>query len=373
MTGRERFIRMFRGEEIDRVPVAPFIYNNFINEFFNSPDADPVEKGIEVYESLGFDIILRTCNVWDYLSECACDAKNWRVSETKEGEGKEWIVVTTVRTPEKELTQRKSYNQVTQNEVLEAVVEYYIKDESDFNQFLKYQPPVPEYNCESIIRARELLGDKGLAAPWAQGVFNIASFYRKLDDLILDPYINLAFYDRMMKYFSGRMYKTIKQFVKAGADIVCCGGNVGNATMVGPNHFRDFILSYEAEFTKEVKDLGVYYLYHNCGDAASLLDIYSRVGMDIYESLTPKPFGDTNLEDALVKIDKSITLCGNIDQIAFLKEAEPGEIRHEVKRVLDLAKKRGKFILGTTDYFSEGTPCKNIKAFSEAGREFGNY
>ena len=95
--------------------------------------------------------------------------------------------------------------------------------------------------------------------------------------------------------------------------------------------------------------------------------------MDIYESLTPKPFGDTNLEDALVKIDKSITLCGNIDQIAFLKEAEPGEIRHEVKRVLDLAKKRGKFILGTTDYFSEGTPCKNIKAFSEAGREFGNY
>jgi uroporphyrinogen-III decarboxylase len=122
-----------------------------------------------------------------------------------------------------------------------------------------------------------------------------------------------------------------------------------------------------------VKELGAYYLYHNCGDAASLLDQYSKIHMDIYESLTQPPYGDTVLEEALAKIDRSITLCGNIDQIEFLKKATPAEVSDKVKRVLELAKKRGNFILGTTDYFSEGTPHENIKAMAEAALEYGVY
>ena len=373
MTGRERLIRVLNGEKTDRVPVSPFIFTNFINEFFGSSNADPVEKGIEVYEHFGFDIILRTCNVWDYLSEASCDSRNWQVSEVREDEGREWTVVTTVKTPEKTLRQRKRYSQVTENEAVEAVVEYYIKDEDDFEQFLKYQPPVPKFDCSIIGKARELLGDKGLAAPWAQGAFNSVSFFRKLDDLIVDPYENSEFYHRMITYFSARMLDTIKQFAEAGADIVCCGGNVGNSTMVGPVFFNRHILPYEIEFTRKVKELGVYYLYHNCGDASMLLDCYSDIKMNIYESLTPPPYGDTRLEDALYKIDRSITLCGNIDQIDFLRKAAPVEIREEVRRVLDAVKKRGNFILATTDYFSEGTPHENIRAFAQAGVEFGYY
>lgn len=177
----------------------------------------------------------------------------------------------------------------------------------------------------------------------------------------------------MITYFSDRMYDAIKQFKDAGADIVCCGGNVGNGTMVGPVFFKEYILPFEIEFTRKVKELGLYYLYHNCGDASSLLDLYSQIKMNIYESLTPPPYGDTLLEEALLKIDKSITLCGNIDQIDFLIKASPEEIRQEVKNVLMLAKRRGNFILGTTDYFCEGTPHENIKAFAEAGMEFGRY
>lgn len=373
MTGRERIIKVLKGEAVDRVPVAPFIFNNFINEFYQSSVTDPVEKGIEVYEHFGFDIILRTCNVWDYLSETACDSKNWKVREFKEDEGNEWSVVTVIQTPEKELTQKKRYSRATEYEVVEAVVEYYIKNEDDFAQFIKYQPPVPQYDCSIIKKARELLGDKGLTAPWGQGAFNSASFYRKLDDLLVDPYFNINFYSKTVTYFADRMLKTIGQFVNAGADIVCCGGNVGNSTMTGPLHFQKYILPYEISFAKKVKELGAYYLYHNCGDAALLLDQYSNIHMDIYESLTAPPYGDTVLEEALSKIDRSITLCGNIDQIEFLRKATPAEVRLEVKRVLELAKKRGNFILGTSDYFSEGTPYENISTMADSALEYGFY
>lgn len=370
---RKWLLDFLRGRSVDRVPVIPFINDNFIQEFFHSQDVDPVEKGIEIYEYFGFDIILRPCNVWSYLSEAQCDAKNWRVSEFREDYQNGWMVSTVIKTPEKELVQRKKFNRATENEVVEAVVEYYIKSEDDFEQFLKYQPPVPEYDCSIIGKARELLEDKGLAAPWVQGAFNSVSFYRKVDDLIVDPYVNPDFYGRMLTYFSNRMLNVVRQFAKAGADIVCCSGNVGNGTMAGPNFFKEFILPYEIDFFSKVRETGLFSLYHNCGDASSLLDLYSQIKMEIYESLTAPPYGDTILENALEKIDRNIILSGNIDQISFLRTATPEEIKKEVERVLRLAKKRGNFILGTTDYLSEGTPYKNIMALAETGREFGRY
>ncbi|MBI3986540.1 MAG: hypothetical protein HY343_06455 [Lentisphaerae bacterium] len=373
MNGRERLLRLLRNDRVDRVPVAPFIYTNFINEFFHTAEADPVEKGIAVYDRFGFDIVLRTCNVWDYLSEKACDAPRWRVSDKQEGDGKEWSVTTTIATPEKTLTQKKTYSVSTPYETVEAIVEYFIKEADDFEQFRKYQPPVPRYDCSIIGKARALIGDKGLSAPWVQGAFNSACLYRRLDDLLLDPYDNPGFYETMMAYFSGRTLDVARQFARAGADMVSVAGNAATSTLVGPEHFRKYVLPYEIALSGKLKRLGLYYLYHNCGDAAALLQYYPQIGMDVYESLTPPPYGDTLLEDALGKFDRRIALCGNIDQIDFLRKASPEEIRSEVKRVLALVKPRGNFILATTDYLCEGTPRENIAALAEAAREFGVY
>jgi hypothetical protein len=70
---------------------------------------------------------------------------------------------------------------------------------------------------------------------------------------------------------------------------------------------------------------------------------------------------------------KSITLSGNIDQIEFLKTAKPSQIHEKVRDVLEKAKKRGNFILSTTDYFGEQTPQENVAALAEAGMKYGNY
>ena len=357
----------------DRVPVIPFIHENFIREFYRTNDIDPVENCIKIYEHFGFDIILRTCNVWGYLDESYCDDTKWRVSTSREGGGDNWSITTTIKTPEKELTQVKKYYTATTYETVEAVVEYFIKDEDDFSQFVKYQPDVPEYDCAIIGNAREKLEGKGLAAPWIQGAFNSVSFYRKLDDLLIDPYINYKFYKHMIEYFSGRMLEVAKQFAKAGADMVCYGGNVGNGSVTGPNYFRKYILPYEIDLINKVRASGLYTLYHNCGDAKSLFGLYSEMKMDIFESLTAPPYGDTILEHAMEQIDKNIILAGNIDQIDFLRIAAPAEIKREVERVLRIGKQRGNFILGTSDYLSEGTPHENIFALAEAGMEYGKY
>jgi uroporphyrinogen decarboxylase len=384
MTGRERLLNVLEGKPVDRVPVSPFIFYNSIYEYYRIDKAfnpakkeegvDLVDLGIKLYEEFGFDIILRTCTVWEYRNPAIYDCNNWKVEETREYTGSDsWKITHTVKTPEKLLKQVKGYQKTSPHEIVEAILEYFIKDESDFEQFEKYQPPFPQLDCSNVSRAREMLGDKGLAAPWAQGAFNSVSHFRKTEDLLIDAFMNPDFYNRMMTFFPSRMLDFIKQLAGAGADIICCGGNVANGLVAGPNFFEEHVLSYEREFTKKIQTMGAKQLYHNCGIASNLLELYSEIGMDIFETLAAPPQGDVLLEDAFSKISPKTILSGNIDQVKFLMEATPYQVRERVKEVLAFTKDKGRFILAASDYFLEGTPYENIRAMADAVMEFGVY
>ena len=106
-------------------------------------------------------------------------------------------------------------------------------------------------------------------------------------------------------------------------------------------------------------------IYHNCGQAALLLPLLRTIGMDVYESLTPPPFGDTRLADAM-RIMDGTTVMGGLDQIEFLRKASPGMVKERVAEMASLAKEHGRFILGTSDYLNESTPPENLHAMRAA-------
>jgi len=95
----------------------------------------------------------------------------------------------------------------------------------------------------------------------------------------------------------------------------------------------------------------------------ALLPYYNEIGIDIYESLTGPPYGDTVLAGAIKMLDKNITLLGNYDQIKTLVEGTPEQIEREARELAEIAAKRGNFIIGMTDYLRENTPHENIRAF----------
>jgi len=364
--------------ETDQAAISPFIWTNFVNEFFKTdmPASDEKldERLIDVYKYFDFDIMHRTCTIWDAFSNVYLDSKEWRVSVQEEKTGdKQRKVTTTIRTPEAELTEVKEFRKTTDFDEISAETEHFIKTPEDFRQFVRYQPPVPKFDCGRIRRAADMLGEDGITAPWVAGVFNTLSRHRKIDALIMDAYIDPDFYSEMMDYFTQRQIAACTQFAKAGADVLTFEGNIANGSMVGPNYFQENILAYEARVLSAIRDSGSYVLYHNCGDTNTMFSVYNLLGMDALETLTEKPFGDTDLDHAISILNKNITLIGNMDQIEFLKVASPEEIRARVKRLFDKVKRRGRFILGTSDYLSEGTPYENIQAFHDAGIEFGTF
>jgi uroporphyrinogen decarboxylase len=372
MTPRQRLLKVFGQQEIDRVPVAPFIHTNFVNEFCKGDEVDIISKTIEIYEHFGLDIIHRNCTpVYDDID---LKGPDWKVEKQVTNEGRNRTTVTSINTPAGNLQEKFKLVWISDYDAEASAVEYYIKTPDDFDILHRYQPPVAKFDTSCIKRAKELLDDKGITAPWVQGAFNHAAFfYRRLDDLLMDAMTNPVFYHRMMEYFLQRNKQMISQLIDAGVDALSFGANIASGKLISLDFFREFVLPYEKRLIDFIKSRGVYVQYHNCGFAMKLFPAYTQMGMDVYESLTPPPFGDTILEHALEIMPRSITLSGNIDQIEFLKTATPELIRARVQDVLKKAKKRGSFILSTTDYFAENTPHENILAFAEAGMKYGRY
>ena len=374
MTGRQRLLDTFAGKKTDRIPVAPFIHTNLVNEKLGNEQGDPIRACLELYQKYGFDVILRNCIPGDHLKAGYVTNENWKYDSRTVGDlNSSWDVYATITTPERVLTEKTSYRRVTPNEVVSAKTECLIKGPEDLEQFKKYQPPVLKYDLSLITHAREVVGDHGLTGPWVDGVFNTCGGHRYLGDLLQDPYEDEDFFFDMMEYFYGRVASYVEQVFDAGADFISVSGNMASGSMAGPNMFRKFIMPYEQRLIDLAHSKGGKVIYHNCGDAKYLLPIYNEMKIDMYESLTAPPYGDTDLEYALNTIAPPTVLSGNLDQIHFLKIASPDEIRAAVKQVMDLAKPRSSFIFACTDYLCEGTPDENIFAMAEAGQEFGVY
>jgi uroporphyrinogen decarboxylase len=370
MTDRERLLKVFHHQATDRVPVSPFIHINYIKEFYGSHDVDWVARTPEVYRHFGLDVIHRNCSV----AYCAYgpDGPNWRVDIRERCDGRDVGTETEIRTPGGVLSVEEALRWVYEYDAEVSAVQYPIVEEADLDLLIEYQPPAPPVDVSDIKRAKEAVGDAGVVAPWIQGAFNlVAYYYRRLDDLLVDAILRPDFYHRLMCHCLGRYKEYVGQLIEAGVDVLSYGGNIANGKMVGADFFREHILPYEHDFITFIQAQGVPVLYHNCGYAADLMPVYPALGAAAYESLTPPPYGDTNLEEAVRTLGGTSALAGGIDQLDLLRTGTEEEIERAVRDVIGTVRDRCPFILGTTDYFNEATPPEKIHALAAAGRQYG--
>jgi len=381
LTGRERLTRTFKGENVDRISVSPFIWANNIYEMFEyvpsidtnlaPDDFDLPIKYMEYHDYFNFDVLFSPGLLWDkYIPD---PDENWEVSVIKEGDADKQKRTTIVKTPEGELKQIQNFNRSSRYLVVFAPEEYLIKTKKDFEIFSKYVPPAKYINLDIISRAKKAIGDRGLVNPAIMGVFNTINQFRKLEDMMMDPISDEGFFRDMMEFFLDWNVKHIvDDVIPAGADSIELGGNLATSG-VGPAFFKNFVLDYENRFADPIHKAGAFVVYHNCGDAQTIMHLYNDLHINVWGYVTGAPFGDVVLDDVLKIIRPDMALRGNIDQVEFLCKATPAEIKERVRDLLEKVKPRGNWILSTSDFFFDGTPYENIKAFSEAGLEFGKY
>ena len=78
-------------------------------------------------------------------------------------------------------------------------------------------------------------------------------------------------------------------------------------------------------------------------------------------------------ELAKEKYGQDIVLMGGVDAVYEIHLSEPVAIRKIVKERLNTFKPGGAYILDRSNSLVFETPPENVRAFAEAGLEFGSY
>ncbi len=390
MNGRTRLWNTLTGRPVDRVPIAPFLYYNNVYEmfdyrpdvdtFFDPPDFDPIVKMVEYCDHFGFDVLHTLGSVWDFHTaynsthdlSFARSWDDWDVTICDERRGDDKRRRLTIRTPGGEIAWAEQYKRSSPYLIVAAPVEYPIKTARDFELVRRYAPPPDEMDCRLILRAKAAVGDKGLVTTCNGGVFNNLAQFRRLEDLFTDPLADEVLYREMMDWSAERVIRRTRKLMAARPDVIEVAGNLATSA-VGPRFYARYVLDYENRLLREIHALGALVIFHNCGDAGKIMHLYNELDIDCWGYLTPPPYGDVDLDEALRVIRPDLALRGNVDQVEFLVKASPAEVRERVRSPLLKVKPRGRWILSTTDFMFDGTPYANIEAFADAGREFGAY
>lgn len=378
ITAKQRYLDMFAGKKIDRIPVCPRVFENVVFEHVGTKDIEDcyMERMIDYYRHYGFDIIDWNCTPRPHFDmvDFVLEGPGWKPETTTEEKGKTVREIQTVTTPKGQLRRTKSTTVISEWETESALIEYPIKSEKDFDLIAEFMPPPYELDVTSIKQANEFIGEDGLATPAFHSPFNLLGYcYRTLDNLLMDVSVNPDFYHRMMEYSLDRIKNYTQQVINADVLMMDIATNMANGIVVSPNFLVEHILPYENRLADFIQDQGVACLYHNCGHAAKHLDVYDKLHHKLWGYLAPKPHGDVILEEAIAKVPKEMILWGHVDQIDFLRQATPAQIEERVKYICETIKPRGNYILGTTDYLEINTPPENIRAFVEAGLKYGSY
>jgi uroporphyrinogen-III decarboxylase len=196
--------------------------------------------------------------------------------------------------------------------------------------------------------------------------------FRKLDQAYVDPVEDEGFYREMMEYLLERTIRRDWKMVEAGADVIEVAGHLVGS-MAGPVFAARYVMEYENRLIDAIRQTGVPVIFHNCGDAAKVMHLYNDLRINCWGYLTPPPFGDVDLDEALRVMRPDMALRGNVDQVEFMRKATPQQVEDRVRELLSKVKPRGNWILSTTDFFFDETPYENIEAFAKAGREYGIY
>lgn len=380
MTPRERLRATLEGKPVDRVPVAPFVQEEYLTFYYpQKPSVDRVVDAVELANELDFDLMAkhRAMERPHFLRR---SYPNWELRETRVQEDDMIRCRLEIITPDRTLTMEESGPDVgsATKGVYFMVTRPMFQEPADVEAFLKYLPPIDaavrEEMRETARRWRGIIGDRGVLAPWGfAGVFNFCATLSGLENFYVAPYEDETQYRALMDGVANAMAEHCLAMGETEIDCIGIQGHIASGVTTGSEFFREFIQPYEKRVIDAIRAGGKFSVYHNCGYARSLYPNYRELGMSVWETVAAPPRADNSLAEAKAVLGDRICLLGNLDQVDFLKRATPGEVAEQARRIVEVGKPGGRYIFSTSDFLEKSTPRENVVAMIQAAKEAGRY
>jgi [methyl-Co(III) methanol-specific corrinoid protein]:coenzyme M methyltransferase len=139
----------------------------------------------------------------------------------------------------------------------------------------------------------------------------------------------------------------------AGADIVVIADHA-TRNLVGPHHYREYLLPIHQELTAQV---GGPIVLHVCGNCRDRLELFAQTGVDAYHFEW-----QVDSKEAVRRIGDKLSLVGNVNNPQALLQGTPEDVYRQARYAIEA----GVHIIGPECAIPLTTPIENLRAIVEA-------
>jgi len=218
-----------------------------------------------------------------------------------------------------------------------------------------------------------------LATPWLLFPLERAFAMQGMDNFLL----NLAIYPD----FARAMLQKTAELCKAlmgpflaelgdNVDMIKIGDDLGTqeSLLMSPDMYREILKPIHADFIQFIKKrTKAKIFFHTDGDVVPLIDDFIEMGIDILNPIQTSAGKMADLANLKKRFGKNIIFCGGIDTHRILPSGTTGEVRDEVKRVMELLGVGGGYMIASVHTIMNDVPAENVLTMVDAVEEFGRY
>ena len=345
MDSRERLMRTFRGEEVDRVPISLYEFDGFYDDWiYDYPEYVEILNYAEGKTDKMYFWSPRAEAGEEVLFYGVIDRNCIKRLEWKDGDSNYFRTV--IETPRGTIT--------TVRKQIEGVhtswtIEYLCKDEEDAERVLSlpYKPWRPSVDSFFTLDGRLggsgiVMGDIPDALCLTVELFGLSRFIRlyvKNKALIFD----------LLEFFQERIYNYLRHILASGAVTLyrIVGPEYAAPPFFNPSEFDRLVTPYDAELVELLHSYGGLARLHSHGKVKLILESFREMGVDAVDPLEPPPDGDVELHEARRILGSEITLIGNVEERIF-EVGSRLDIERWVRRAINEGAQGGGFILCPT-------------------------
>ena len=189
-----------------------------------------------------------------------------------------------------------------------------------------------------------------------------------LTDFYLYPDEVHRLYDALCNVYLAYLRRGIREL---GMDGFWTSDDLGNqkALFMKASMFRQFLKPYYARIGAFLKEQGVHWWLHSCGNNTSIMDDLIEVGLDVFH---PVQKGTMDMPAVAREFGDRLTFLAGMDVQHALQECNPEGVRAEVRWLIDtFDRPDGGMCIAAGNGIVAGTPFDNIEAFLDEAVRYG--
>ena len=172
-------------------------------------------------------------------------------------------------------------------------------------------------------------------------------------------------------HFTSLLKPLASAMCDTGIDAIKLSSPFAGAGFISPGFYSKFVLPFEREIIRTVREKNVHIYVHTCGEIGDRLGLMLGSGTSGLECLDPPPLGNVELADAVKMLKGKAFIKGNVDSVNLLLFGTDAEITVDAQRRLETGKQNGGYIFSTACSIAPKVKKEKVLLLREAVERYG--